>query len=158
MAATTTLEATGAGSTLTLANLATVTRGRNNYPAQTQFEVLAGGTVTLSALQTINTGTVILESDGADSVLNVAALNNFAEANGWTDSTLQASNGGTVDDGRLASLSNMNLNVSGTINLGGLTSLSNINLTVTGTRGEPDARQSDVVQQREHHGQRRGGR
>ena len=30
---TTTLEATGAGSTLTLANLATVTEGFNNYPA-----------------------------------------------------------------------------------------------------------------------------
>ncbi len=86
------------GSTLTLANLASVTEGSSSYPAQTQFEALAGGTVTLSALQTINTGTVVLESDGTGSVLNVAALTSFAEANGWTYSTLQASNGGTVDD------------------------------------------------------------
>ena len=76
---TTTLEATGTGSTLTLAKLAGVTEGASNYPAQTQFEALAGGTVTLSALQTINTGTVILESDGAGSILNVGALTSFAE-------------------------------------------------------------------------------
>ena len=66
---TTTLEATGTGSTLTLANLATVTETANNYQAQTQFEALAGGTVTLSALKTINTGTVVLEGDGTNSVL-----------------------------------------------------------------------------------------
>ena len=47
---TTTLEATGTGSTLTLANLASVTEAANNYQAQTQFEALAGGTVTFSAL------------------------------------------------------------------------------------------------------------
>ena len=110
---TTTLEATGAGSTLTLANLAGVTEGASNYPAQTQFEALAGGTVTLSRLKTINTGTVILESDGANSVLNVPILNGFTETNGWTDSTLQASNGGTVDDGSLASLSDVNLTDAG---------------------------------------------
>ena len=91
-----------------------MTEGSGNYPAEPQFEALAGGTVTLSALQTINTGTVVLESDGANSVLNVAALTSFAEANGWTYSTLQSSNGGTVNDGSLASLSNVNLNVAGT--------------------------------------------
>ncbi|MGO9811409.1 MAG: hypothetical protein ACLP53_11625, partial [Isosphaeraceae bacterium] len=36
--AATTLEATGTGSTLTLANLASVTEGSNNYGATTQFE------------------------------------------------------------------------------------------------------------------------
>ena len=50
MPATTTLEATGTGSVLTLANLTSVTEATNNYPAQIQFEALAGGTVTLSAL------------------------------------------------------------------------------------------------------------
>ena len=113
MAGTTTLEATGTGSTLTLANLASVTQCANNYQAQAQFEALAGGTVTVSALKTINTGTVVLEADGANSVLNVSALTGFTEANGWTTSTLQASNGGTVEDSSLASLSNVNLNVAG---------------------------------------------
>ena len=95
--ATTALEATGTGSSLTLANLATVTEGSNAYPAWTEFEALAGGTVTLSGLKTINTGTVILEADGANSTLNVPALTSFTETGGETYSTLQASNGGTVN-------------------------------------------------------------
>ncbi len=78
--ATTTLEATGTGSALTLANLASVSEGSNTYQAQTQFEALAGGSVTLSALQTVDTGTVVLESDGANSVLNVAGLTSFNES------------------------------------------------------------------------------
>ena len=43
---------------------------------------LAGGTVTLSGLKTINTGTVVLEADGTGSTLNVPALTSFTEANG----------------------------------------------------------------------------
>ena len=89
----------------------------------------------LPALKTINTGTVILESDGTGSVLNVAALTSFTETGGWTYSTLQASNGGTVDDGSLASLSNVNLNVAGTgenVTLGSLTSFGSGNITVSG--------------------------
>ena len=82
MTCTTTLEATGAGSSLTLASLATVTEAFNGYPAWTEFEALAGGTVTLSALQTIDTGTVVLESDGTGSVLNVPALTSFTETGG----------------------------------------------------------------------------
>ena len=35
-------------------------------------------------MATINTGTVVLESDGAGSVLNVVALTGFTETNGWT--------------------------------------------------------------------------
>ena len=132
---TTTLEATGTGSSLTLVKLASVTEGAGDYAAQTQFEALAGGTVTLPALQTIDTGTVILEGDGTGSVLNLAALTSFVEANGWTYSTLQASNGGTVDDSSLAGLSNVNLIIEGTgenLTLGGLTSFNSGNITVSG--------------------------
>ena len=110
---TTTLEATGTDSALTLADLTTVTQPTNNYQAQTNFEALAGGTVTLSGLTTINTGTVVLEADGTASVLNVPMLTTFTEANGWTFSTLQASNSGTVNDGSLATLSNLNLTITG---------------------------------------------
>ena len=81
--------------------------------------------MTLSALKTINTGTVVLESDGTSSVLNVPALTSFTETNGRTYSTLQASNGGTVNDSSLASLSNVNLDVAGhrrNLTLGSLTS------------------------------------
>ena len=48
---TTTLEATGTGSVLTLAHLTSVTQPTNNYQAQTNFEALAGGTVTLTAFR-----------------------------------------------------------------------------------------------------------
>ena len=41
------------------------------------------GTVTLPALHTINTGTVVLESDRASGLLNVSALTGFTEADGW---------------------------------------------------------------------------
>ena len=136
-ATTTTLEATGTGSTLDLANLASVTQPGNSYADQVQLEALAGGTVNLPALKTINTGTVVLESDGTGSMLNVAALTGFTETKGWTYSTLQASTNGTVDDSNLASLSNVNLNVDG----------SSQDLTLVGP---------DLVQQRQHHGQRRG--
>ncbi len=129
-----TFEATGTGSTLTLANLTGVTETSSAYQAQVMFEALAGGTVTLSGLHTINTGTVILEADGANSVLNVSALTGFAEANGWTVSTLQASNSGTVGDGSLATLSNVDLNVAGpgeNLTLTSLTSLTSGNITVS---------------------------
>ena len=91
--------------------------------------------MSLSALQTINTGTVVLESDGTSSVLNVSALTSFTEANGWTTSTLQASNGGTVDDSSLASLSNVNLTSPArarTSRSAALTSYSSGNITVSG--------------------------
>ena len=110
-----------------LANLATVTESSNAYQAQVMFEALAGGTVSVSTLKTIDTGTVVLEADGTSSVLNVSALTGFTEANGWTNSTLQASNNGTVDDGSLASLSDVNVNI-------------------VGSGREPHSRQPDVVQ------------
>ena len=112
-----------------------MTEGSSSYQAQAQFEALAGGTVTVSALKTINTGTVVLESDGASSVLNVSALTGFTEANGWTTSTLQASNSGTVEDSSVASLSNVNLNVVGpgeNLTLTALTSFATGNITVSG--------------------------
>ena len=133
-ATTTALEATGAGSTLTLANLASVTQTGGSYAEQTELEALAGGRVNLPALKTINTGTVILESDGTGSTLSAGALTSFTETAGWTYSTLQSSNGGTVaDSSSLTGLSNVNLNVGGPINLSGVTDLSNVNLSVSGT-------------------------
>ena len=46
----------------------------------------------------------MLEADGSGSVLNVPSLTTFTEANGWTSSTLQVSNNGTVNDASLATL------------------------------------------------------
>ena len=97
----TTLEATGANSTPDPGQPHDRHRELQRLPGPGQFEALAGGTVNLTGLKTIDTGTVVLEADGASSVLNVSALTGFTEANGWTNSTLQATNGGTVHDGSL---------------------------------------------------------
>jgi RHS repeat-associated protein len=132
---TTTLEATGAGSTLTLAHFKTVTEGFSSYPAFTEFEALDGGAVTLPALQSIDTGTVTLEADGTGSVLSVPALTSVTETGGYSYSTFQASNGGTVNAGALSSLSAVNLNSIGTgesFALPGLTSLTNSVIAVSG--------------------------
>ena len=71
---TTTLEATGTGSALTLANLATITESANSYGAITQFEALAGGTVTLPACTRSTPARSSSRADGASSLLNVPAL------------------------------------------------------------------------------------
>ena len=65
--------------------------------------------MTLSALTTINTGTVVLETDGTGSVLNLPELTTFVQSGGWTNSTLQVSNGGTLADPSISQLSGVNL-------------------------------------------------
>ena len=107
----------------------------NSYTDKVQFEALAGGTVNLSGLKTIDTGPLVLESDGANSVLNLAGLTSFTETFDSADSILQASNGGAVDDGNLASLSHVDLNVAGTgeaLTLAGLTSYDSGYFAVSG--------------------------
>ena len=83
-------------------------------PGRDQFEALAGGTVTLVGAENDQ-----YRHGGAGKRRHRqrperAGLTSFTETSGWTYSTLQASNGGTVDDSSLASLSNVNLNVAGT--------------------------------------------
>ena len=99
----------------------------------TQFEALAGGTVTLSALKIHQyrhsdpgkrRHCQRLERGGADELHGDQRLDLLDVA------SLQLRQGRGQ---RLASLSNVNLNVAGLIDISGLTSLSNINLTVTGT-------------------------
>ena len=90
--------------------------------------------MTLSGLKTINTGTVVLEADGTSSVLNISALTGFTEANGWTNSTLQATNGGTVQDGSLTTLAGVNLDIDGisTIATAQITSYTGGSMTIAG--------------------------
>ena len=107
-------------------------------------------------MKTINTGTVVLEADGASSVLNISALTGFTEANGWTNSTLQASNGGTVDDSSLTTLSNVNLSIGGasTIGTAQLTSYTGGSMTIDG--GSPSFAALRHFHRQQYHGQRRG--
>ena len=95
---TTTLEATGAGSTLTLANLATITEAPTTTrpPASSRRWPAAPWR---SRACTRSTPAPSSSRPTAQPRLNVSALTGFTEANGWTTSTLQATNGGTVSDG-----------------------------------------------------------
>ena len=128
-----TLRATDAGSTLTLANLITITVG-SNFATVAQFEALAGGTLALTGLTAINTGTVFLESDGAGSTLNVSNLTSVTDNGGFTFSTVQQSNNGIIADASLVTLAFTNLNVAGaeSLTLSNITTLTSGNVTVSG--------------------------
>ncbi len=110
-----TLEATGTGSTLTLAHLASIACDTSNVFSFLQIEALAGATVALPALTTISGGPVALESDGTSSVLNVSALTSFTgAATIFQAPALQATNHGTLDNGGLTALDGVNVTIDGT--------------------------------------------
>ncbi|HUY34489.1 MAG TPA: carboxypeptidase regulatory-like domain-containing protein, partial [Pirellulales bacterium] len=88
----TTLDATGAGSTLTLAG--TSLAESTNAGSVLLIEALAGGTATMSALTSISGGPVVLLSDGANSAINLLALQTFTSSGGAL-----ASNGGSIQSG-----------------------------------------------------------
>ena len=88
------LEATGAGSVLSLPQLGNVTVGTGAYGYRVQVQALAGGFVRLPSLTQINTGPVQFETDGGNSVLYLSALTSFAGPNDGTAPSLQVSNGG----------------------------------------------------------------
>jgi len=89
---TTILEATGTGSTLTLAG--TSLPEPANTGSVLLIEALSGGTVTMAALTSISGGPVVLECDGANSVINLSALQTFTATGGAS-----ASNGGSIHSG-----------------------------------------------------------
>ena len=90
--------------------------------------------MTLSALTTINTGTVVLESDGSEQRIERGGIDQLHGGQRLDVSTLQASNGGTVHDGSLTSLSNVNLTLSRAhaISTAQLTSYSGGTITING--------------------------
>ncbi len=111
---TSTLSASGSGSLLSLPKLATLT-GNNSYGSLVQVEALSGGDVEMPALTQISGGPVQLTSDGTGSVLDVAALSSYSGSFGeGTFSALQVSNHGTLQDGNLTSLSEVDLTLDGT--------------------------------------------
>ncbi len=123
--ATTTLEASGANSTLVLTNLSSVTVGSNSS-SRVQFQALAGGTATLPAIATVMTDSLIFESDGAGSMLNLPSLTSLAGSGNTALATLQATHGGTVVAGMLANLANVSLvgDGTGTLPAGSISALT----------------------------------
>ena len=131
---TATLEASGTGSTLTLANLVGLTVAMN-YATYLNVEALAGGNVNLPDLATINTGPLALSSNGTSSVLNVSTLTTFSAASGsWEPSLLQANNSGTIQDAALTSLAGVSLPLDGvsTVSVNQISSFTGGTLTVGG--------------------------
>ena len=107
---TSTLEASGSGSTLLLPKLATLTSDTTNYSSRVQIEALAGGEVSLPLLTQITSGPVQIESDGSGSQLIAPALTTFQGHTGQQYiSSLQETSGGIVDDPDLASINSVNL-------------------------------------------------
>ncbi len=95
---TTDLEATGAGSVLSLPELASLSNP-DSCCSYTQVEALAGGDVELPALVQVGGGPVLLESDGSGSKLNLSALNSFTGDGDVNHlSILQATDNGTAID------------------------------------------------------------
>ena len=129
--ATSTLEATGSNSVLSLPKLATLTGDTTQYNSLLQVQALAGGDVELPKLTTISGGPVTLESDGAHSKLNVSALTSFTEnnVNQRYYSGLQITNQATVLDSVLATMTEVNLTLDGT----GTESLNQITTLTAGT-------------------------
>ncbi len=117
---TDTLQATGSKSTLSLPMLASITGATTNGNSWTQVQALAGGDEELPALTQVSGGPVLLEGDGSGSKLDVSSLTSFEGISGccWNNfATLQASNSGTVLDGSLTSLSDVNLPLDNTASL-----------------------------------------
>ena len=124
-----TLEATGAGSQLSLANLTSLTASPY-YNAAVTVQALAGGSVNLSSLPQLSSGPVTLESDGTGSTLDVSALTSFSVVSGsWKNGLLQATNHGTLIDPNLHFLQNVDLTLDGT----GTASIAQISAFTGGT-------------------------
>ena len=124
---TSTLEASGSGSTLLFPKLATLTSDTTNYSSRVQIEALAGGEVSLPLVTQIISGPVQLESDGSGSQLIAPALTTFQGHTGQQyTSSLQETSGGIVDDPDLASINAVNLigDASGTFTISASLGLS----------------------------------
>jgi hypothetical protein len=102
----TTFEATGAGSTLTMAGLTDLTETINST-CNLMIQALAGGNLQLAKLAQVTSGYVNVTSDGVGSMLNVASLTTMT---GFSDSLTQT-NSGTLSVANLASFTFSNLTV-----------------------------------------------
>ena len=122
----TTIEATGANSTLTLAGLTGLTGTDNSSLA---IEALAGGQVQMANLTTVTSYGVGFTADASGSTLNISALTGLT---GYQDSLTQ-SNSGTLEDANVATLTTGYLSLSsGTVTLSKLTDIDATNVTVSG--------------------------
>ena len=149
---TTTLQASGTGSELTLANLATIT-----LASYLDIQALAGGQVSLPGLDSSSASGLHFMADGSGSLLNLANLTSLTTSNGQfqvtnnatlTDTKLTTINGvtvtldgtGTVADSQWTNLANDTIDVTGgTYDFANVTTVdsSDIYVTISGTLSLP---------------------
>ncbi len=129
---TVTLEATGAGSILNLSHITTLVGG-TVFASGASFEALAGGNVKLTAVPSIS-GQALFKSDGTNSSLNLSALTTIATGDNGFTSTLQCTNGGTILDSLLTTMSGLTLVLDGTaiMSTSQMTSLTSGQINVSG--------------------------
>ncbi len=133
-AGTTTFEASGTGSTLSLPALTSVemTAGNNG---NTNLDALGGGRLLLHALTTLsNSGinALAVESNGSNSEVDVSALTSFTTDN--SAGQLTVTNSGEVLDGDLTTMSGVNVTLdgTGTVATSQWASITSGGITVTG--------------------------
>ena len=97
-----TFQASGAGSTLNLAGLSTITGSGQNVVF---VKVLAGGHISLPALTTISGGNVRISADATGSQVDVSALTSFNSGG----NALAVTNSGSVLDASLVTLNGVDV-------------------------------------------------
>ncbi len=138
-----TLEASGTNSVLSFPNLGTFTAGGDpafSSSPSAFIEALAGGKVALPALTQVGGGPVLLEADGASSVLDLATLASYSvnpadiAQSGQSLGTFRATNGGTIADGDLTNVSSANviLDGTGTFSYSQITSFTGSSIAIPG--------------------------
>ncbi len=130
-----TLQASGSGSSLSLPALTTLSADTTTGNSRIIVNSLAGGHVGLGAVTTL-TGPVQFTSDGTGSQIDLSKATSYQGFNipFDKDSLLEVTNSGTLLDGALTSLSQVNVSLdgTGTIATSQWTTLTNGSVTVTG--------------------------
>jgi formylmethanofuran dehydrogenase subunit C len=132
---TSTLQATGAGSALSLPHLVALSTGTQFGDSVTQIQAAAGGKLDLPALSQVSGGSTQLHSQDLGSQLNVPVLTSITSQAQPASLTL---NGGTIQDPQLTTLVNTNLSLdgTGTMSSSQITHLTGGTLSVAG--GNPN--------------------
>ncbi|MFI5455338.1 MAG: Ig-like domain-containing protein [Isosphaerales bacterium] len=130
-----TLTADGAGSVLDLSSLTTFT-GQTGFSPM-NIQALNGGLIELSHVSSDITGVAQFLSDGTGSTIDISALTSFSASNDvGGQSSLQASNGGTILMDQLTQLGFVDLYVGGTMATSQITTIVFGSITVDGVAAD----------------------
>ena len=137
--ASTTVQASGTGSLVDLSHLTTLAGGTYIYVLS--VNALAGGKVDLSHLNNYTTGATAFTANGTanstPSTIDLSLLTGLL-SDAYYNSSLQATNGGTILDPILATLNRTNLTTDGTGALGTAQISTYTGGTITANGGTPD--------------------